>query len=83
MKMDPAFDMLDEMLKNEKRLTRRELYWVETIDRTVAGFVMNEFTRRQREVVEDIHEKFHLHNPDVNCVIKGGGKWKTCSNSRT
>ncbi len=56
--MDKIFDIVDEMLKNPKRLTRNELEWVQKIDKTTAGFINTEFTPRQRQVINDIYPDF-------------------------
>jgi len=56
--MDKTFNMVDEMLKNPKRLTEMELDWVKKIDKTTAGFSDIEFTLRQREVINDIYGRF-------------------------
>lgn len=56
--MDDIFNMVDEMLKNPKRLTETELDWVKKIDKTTAGFRNTEFTPRQCEVIIDIYDRF-------------------------
>lgn len=56
--MDKIFDMVDEMLKNPRRLTKIEVDWVMKIDKTTAGFKNNDFTPRQRKVINDIYDRF-------------------------
>jgi len=57
-KMDEIFNMVDEMLGNPKRLTKTELDWVKKIDKTTARFRNIEFTPRQREVINEIYDRF-------------------------